>query len=77
MNPNEFQPARSLEEANERLRKLEQALAAERARVKRMTPAATPEQEEEMRRVLAAADWVDGSALDRMIAELEAVDGHR
>lgn len=77
MAPNEFQPARSLDEANERLRKLEQDLAAERARVKRMTPAATPEQEEEMRHVLASTDWVDGSALDRMIAELEAVDGHR
>lgn len=76
MTPNEFRPAQNLDEANERLRKLEQDLAAERARVKRMTPKATPEQEAEVREWLKATDWRDASAdLREIIAELRADDG--
>ena len=85
MEPPLFQPATDLDEANQRLVRLlaENAnlranLEGERARVKRMTPKATPEQEAEVREWLTATDWRDASAdLREIIADLRADDGGR
>lgn len=78
MTPNGFEPAQSLDEANERLRKLEHALAVEQDRVRRMTPIATFEEEEEFRKELEAGGRVDGRAfIAKIIADLEAADGQR
>ena len=78
MLPNGFQPAESLDEANERLRKLEYALAVERDRVRRMTPIATFEEEEEVRREVEAGGRVSADeVMHRLFAGLEGLDGQR
>lgn len=78
MTPNEFRPATSLEEANDRLRRLEHALAVERDRVRRMTPIATFEEEEEFRKELEAGGRVPADeVVARLFASLEGLDGQR
>lgn len=75
MEPNEFKPALTLEEANERLRAVEHALADERERIRHMTPI-TPEEMQRLRRELERDDWIDGHELvARIVAECEAADG--
>ena len=76
MTVDQFQPAGTLDEANQRLRKLEHALAVERDRVRRMTPSATFEEEEQVRREIESGTWVPARpAFDTIIAELRAARG--
>lgn len=83
MTPNEFQPAQTLDEANERLRRLtadQTKLKAELEdaldEVRWLTPITTAAEAEQFIRDLEAEECVDAEEfLARLKAEMEGMDG--
>ncbi len=75
MTPNEFRPAQSLDEANDRLRAAEQALNKARRRLRRSVYMASPAEQEAMRKKMEATTWIDGfELLARLKAEVAEHD---
>jgi hypothetical protein len=78
MEPTEFKPARTLEEANQRLQDLEHTLAVERERMRLLVLGDLSATERKLLKRVMFGKRVDGMALlARIKAEVEGVDGQR